>query len=390
MKNTNQSLPAILLVGVLFCSGFSIGGNTDKAVGGKPLTNVTVHRANITHPGYNNGKPMSRSLMQVRDKRGHLLEYHMDVDSVACGDGVCEIITVRIYWDVLGYFKRYQLPAGGELTKKDHDVFSAADHKKLHAILSDSASSLQYVTMDQVTAPDQAIQETDAITGATPLAQQDSVVPGAVYTSFTLWHWTHGTAPKIIHTLTEKACSNEQLILYLDSGLENYQIFAIKMMTQRRLHEQAIQENVVRQTEQGSVVLVEPAIVYFKSMATDTEADVYYRAIERLFASGSEQKRIRYLDSLAATIQTPPAGYFDRLSGRLSELETYYEVHRLLNLLEARHPSSTEVTRQVLHLLDQPQFFIARRAYYYLKDQALGEDQRKRVENFRLKFQDRL
>ena len=50
----------------------------------------------------------------------------------------------------------------------------------------------------------------------------------------------------------------------------------------------------------------------------------------------------------------------------------------------------SEVTRQVLRLLDQPHFFVARRAYYYLKDQSLIADQRKRVEAFRGKFQDRL
>jgi len=60
------------------------------------------------------------------------------------------------------------------------------------------------------------------------------------------------------------------------------------------------------------------------------------------------------------------------------------------NLLEARKPSSPEVTRQVLLLLDRPQFFIARRAYYYLKDQTLNKEQRQNVEAFRLKFQDRL
>ena len=381
----------MLLISLLVCSGVSVCGRTD-VLKGKSSTKTKIRKVSITHPGYNNGKPMSRSLMQVLDVRGHQLEYTMDVDSVACGDGVCEIITVRLYWDTLGHFSRYVLPTGGALTKKDHEAFSAADHKKLHAILSDSASSLQYVTMDQVTAPDQAMQETDAITGATPLAQQDSVVPGAVYTSFTLWHWANGTAPTIIRTLTEKCCSNEQLILYLNTGLEKYQIFAIKQLITRQLHDQDILENVVRQTQQGSVSLVEPAIAYFKSMATDAEADVYYRAIERLFASGSEQKRIRYLDSLAVTsqAQAPPPDYFDRLSGRLSKLETYYEVHRLLNLLEARNPSSAEVTRQVLRLLNQPQFFIARRAYYYLKDRPLIAAQRQQMEAFHLKFQDRL
>ena len=138
------------------------------------------------------------------------------------------------------------------------------------------------------------------------------------------------------------------------------------------------------------MALVQPALAYFKGMGTDTQANVYYKAVAILFSSGPEQKRIRYLDSLAATTQPPPPGYFDQLSRILPELETYYEVHRLLNLLEARNPSSPEVTRQVLLLLDKAQFFIARRAYYFLKDQSLSQEQRQKLEAFRLKFQDRL
>lgn len=333
---------------------------------------------------------MPRSLVQVRDTRGNLLEYHMDVESVACGDGKCEIVTVRIFWDALGRFEQYLLPAGGTLTKKDHQVFSNEDHQKLHAILSDPASSLQYVSMDQIIAPDQAIQDVDALTGATPLAQQDSVVAGAVYTTFTLWHWANGTIPRSAQALTEKTCSNDQLQSYLKAGTEPYQIFAIEQLAKRRVYDPNTLKTVTQQTQKGSASLVEPAIAYFKGMATDTQANVYYNAVATLFSSGSEQKRIRYLDSLAATTQPPPPGYFDRLSGMLSKLETYYEVHRLLNLLESRNPSSPEVTRQVMKLLDTPQFFVARRAYYYLKDQTLNEEQRQTVEAFRLKFQGRL
>jgi hypothetical protein len=270
------------------------------------------------------------------------------------------------------------------------EVFSDADHKKLHSILSDTASSLQYINAAQIIAPDQAIQQVDAITSATSLSHQDSVVSGAVYTSFTLWHWANGAVPRVIHALTEKDISNDQLHVYLTEGLESYKIFAIKQFTARAIHDPTLLEKVIRQVQEGSVCLVKPAIAYFKSMATDTQADVYYHTMERLFLSGSEPKRILYINSLAATTQAPPAGYFDRLSSMLSTLETYYEVHRLLNLMEARNPSSSEVTRRVQRLLDHPRFFIARRAYYYLKDQSLTTDQRKRMEAFRLKFHDRL
>lgn len=344
----------------------------------------------LTHPGYNEAKPMPCSLMQVNDARGTMQEYYLDVNSVTCGDGVCDIVTVRLYWDTLGHYRRYRLPEGVSLTKQGHEVFSAADHAKLNTLLADPYLSLKHVSIDQVVAPDKAIEDVDGITGATPLAHLDSVVPGAVYTTYTLWHWANGPAGRTIRTLTEQGCSREQLIHFLNHGTEAFFVFAAEQLTQRKVCSPTILEITMRRLQQGSAVLVDPALLYLQSLSTDSDADPYYRTLESLFGSASEAKRIKYMESLLATPQPPPAGYYDRLSSHLATLKTYYEVHLFLSLMEKRNPSSPEVVRQTLPLLDRNQFFIARRAFRTLQNQDLTEAQQRKVEAFRLAYQDRL
>lgn len=356
-----------------------------------PALNRTVqHGVMLTHPGYNEAKPMPCSLMQVNDARGTLQEYYLDVNSVTCGDGVCDIVTVRLYWDTLGHYRRYRLPEGAALTKQGHEVFSAADHAKLDALLADPYLSLKHVSIDQVVAPDKAIEDVDGITGATPLAHLDSVVPGAVYTTFTLWHWTNGPAGKTIRTLTEQGCSREQLVHYLNHGTEAFFIFAAEQLTQRKIFSPAILDITTRRLKEGSTALVDPALLYLLSLSTDNDVDPYYLTIESLFGSASEPKRIKYMESLAATVQQPSEQYYDRLSAHLTTLKTYYEVHLFLSLMEKRNPSSPEVVRHTLPLLDGSQFFIARRAFRHLQNQDLTEPQQRKVEAFRLAYQDRL
>jgi hypothetical protein len=351
---------------------------------------TTAFQISATHPGYNQSAPLLCSLIQVRNDHGFILEYYLDVDSVACRDSVCEIVTVRIFWDALGRYRRYTLPKGGALTKKGHELFSDADHAKLHSILTDANSSLQHVSIDQVSSPDQAMEDVDAISGATPLSQRDSVVPGAVYTTYTLWHWANGPIRQTVYRQTEQACSQPQLLSFLNSADKDFTIFAINQFTARRIHSQSVRKNIIKQTQQGDISIVEPAIAYFKSMATASEAKVYYDAIETLFLPGTERQRIKYLDSLSSTTQPAPPGYFKRFSGKLSKLRTYYEIHRFLKLMEARNHTSPELTQQALTLLNGSEFFIARRAFYYLKDRTLSPAQSQAVEAFRLKHSDRL
>lgn len=99
---------------------------TSGATAGKGIS----RRINLDGPG--NSGAMPCDVVQVLDSNGDPSEYFMDVDSVVCSDAQCEIVTVRIHFDPLGNYERYELPSGGNLTKWGHKPFSLADHRNLH------------------------------------------------------------------------------------------------------------------------------------------------------------------------------------------------------------------------------------------------------------------
>ncbi|MCL4207850.1 MAG: hypothetical protein KJ000_35640 [Pirellulaceae bacterium] len=123
-------------------------------------------------------------VVQALDSKGDPRGYFMDVDSVICADAKCEMVTVRIHFDLLGDYERYELPSGGNLTKSGHKPSSAADHAKLHQILSDPYSQLKSVGGDQITIPSNSATPGDGddrISGATALSKRNMVVVGAAY-----------------------------------------------------------------------------------------------------------------------------------------------------------------------------------------------------------------
>ncbi len=59
-------------------------------------------------------------------------------------------------------------------------------------------------------------------------------------------------------------------------------------------------------------------------------------------------------------------------------------------MLQKRNPDSAETLNQVEKVLENDNFLIARRAYWFLEKQNLNAAQAKIVEAFRVKYEDRL
>jgi len=72
------------------------------------------------------------------------------------------------------------------------------------------------------------------------------------------------------------------------------------------------------------------------------------------------------------------------------QLDSYFEVHLLLKLLDARNPGSAETVKAVILMLDNENSVIARRAYTFLEKQKLTGDQAQVVEEFRKRNAERL
>lgn len=353
------------------------------------------HQLEVSHPSRNDGKAFAADLMEWKANTGKPAGYSMDVDSVICGDEKCEIIPVRIFWDVIGRFDHYELPAGGELTKKDHEKFTPADSEELCRILADPDSPLRWVTSDQIVPPEKAMEradgdDVDGTSGATVLSEKGTVVEGAAYTCHTLWHWANGDARAEIRRITGGEVGRGDLLAFLRSGDDGLASFAMEQVAERKMGDAEIVDAAVGVLERGGEGLAQEALRCIEKISAASDSAPYFRAIERLFPSSAKQKRLLFLKTLSATRLRPPAGFYGRISGWLGSLDTYYEIHLLLNLLAARDPGSAEAAKQVTRLLDNPNFLIARRAYDFLKDGTRNESQRERVEAFREKYEERL
>ncbi|MDF7825315.1 hypothetical protein P4B35_14920 [Pontiellaceae bacterium B12227] len=349
---------------------------------------ATGFEALVFHPGATSAEPIPVAIFQTLEPSGSIREYYIDTDSVICGDGQCEIITVRLVWDPLGEFLRYEFPMGGNLTKRGHEQFTQEDHKKMLSILQDPASLLRDVAAKDVVHPGvaQTGDEIDGTSGATLLSDKSAIVSGAVYTCYTLWHWAQSDIQSEIRSITGETIINGQLLTYLNDPDEVKNSFAIQQLSERGIRDDATRDAVYQLALNGSTEVAAQAISYFQSLG----AEDYYQAVGELFAQASSKKQVLYLSSLISTELKAPDGFYDELSSMLPNLGSYYEVHLLLNLMSAHNQDSEIVITHVLTLLNNPSFLIGRRAYNFLKELPLTDSQAAQVEGFRTTYADRL
>ncbi len=345
----------------------------------------------VAHPALNGGSPLRRSLMVDRDAKGRPHQYALDVDSVSCGESVCDIVKVRLFWDALGGYLRYELPGGGTLTRQGHAAFTPADHEKLHLILADPDSRLKNFTPESVSAPAvRQAHDVDAVTKPTPLFYQTAVVRGAVYTCYTLWHWVHGGISAKIRELTSAGCTRTHLLDFAAEGPERFFEFALEEFAAHGEFDDAVAEIAIRRSAAGSAAMVQAALHYFDSALAQGRDALYCSAFLRLFAQGNSQKRTLCLRSLDAANLSVSEGFYDSLAVFLPALDSYFELHLLLNLLDKRNPDSAETAEQVVKVLANDNFLIARRAYWYLKERPLSAQQTLAVSDFEKKYAGRL
>ena len=169
------------------------------------------------------------SLQLALDKDGRPLYYYRNIFTPVCYTGECKPVFINFYWDLLGNYIRYDLPAGEALTKLDHKVFKPADYEKLQEILAKPDCLLAELKITDLIVPgtEKLADSVDARTGATLKTIKNEVIPGAVYTCYTLWHMAHGNVVEEINRITETYNSKQLLHRFLSSGNPDYQYWAL-------------------------------------------------------------------------------------------------------------------------------------------------------------------
>ncbi len=94
------------------------------------------------------------------------------------------------------------------------------------------------------------------------------------------------------------------------------------------------------------------------------------------------------LDYLATTPELP-SETLEALTGILGELP-YFQIHLILRMLDQRGFFSEQAESNIVKLLDNDNFFIARRAYEHLAKQNVSAETAALLQAFRVKHRDRL
>jgi len=350
-------------------------------------THSKTFEVQARHPALHDGELFSVTLTQLKDANGAPHEYFTDVKSVSCGDDVCAIITVRIFWDALGGYLRYELPDGDLLTKHEHKPFTVEDHAQLHQILGDADSRLKNFVPDSLAANSNRGDKTDidAVTNPTPLFYQESVVKGAIYTCYTLWHWVNGNLPEIVFSTTVESCTEEHLFSYLKSNEARFYKFACQQLAARNKFDELYTQAILEERERGGIEFTRGAIEYFESALKNGDTNLYCDAFLKIFEISDSAERILCLRSLMANTFDPPQNFYNKLAAFLPKLDAYFELHLLLNILVERAGDSDDILNYVVAVLKNENFLMARRAYWFLEERKLTEEQAQIVAEFEAK-----
>lgn len=157
--------------------------------------------------------------------------YESSFRTTVCDDEVCEIMSMRLVWDLVGNYVGYDTLSGHPLTKFDHKPFKPEDYIKLHELLLNEGSILKFKKKEELI-DKQKVKASDVVdgtTGATALEIKEEVVEGALYSSYTLWHLAYsGSIKNMLTANTEKLFDANLKQDFLGSDREGYRLFAFQ------------------------------------------------------------------------------------------------------------------------------------------------------------------
>ena len=153
-----------------------------------------------------------------KDDRGIMSGYKAHIETPVCEDQRCEEVKLDLYWDLMGDFSRFAVDTSRSLTKVDHVPFTQADYDRLDGILRSKNPSFIHLRKSELVENLNSNLATpiDGISGATVQAVKQDMVPGAVYTCYTLWHLANGGVSFQLAEQTRKRLDDDLIQTLLD------------------------------------------------------------------------------------------------------------------------------------------------------------------------------
>lgn len=198
-----------------------------------------VSKSEIAFHFKNPDTAITHKMFLLSNEKDQPLLFYSDIKTPICIDNVCKPLYVEVYWNLIGDYVGFGVHENQPLTKFDHEIFEELDHLKLHELLLNNHSILDRKKLSDLHNEGVGVNEqikfkgveVDAVSGATKKEIKESVVEGALYSCYTLWHLVHGKAAPEIRDFAPSIWSDSLAHYFLHSRYESYQLFALKKIS---------------------------------------------------------------------------------------------------------------------------------------------------------------
>lgn len=349
-----------------------------------------IHKIIVNHPAFGEDDPTEFNLQELRKDSHTLQGYFLDAESVICVDHSCKIVPVRMFWDPVGNYLKYELSDGVILEKKEGEPFLPEDYDRLHDILMDKSSPYSGLTYYEITHKKVMGEgDIDGMTGATAILLDESkTVLGGAWTCYTLWHWAHGETVQEIRRITGASSSRKDLLMYLESANVDETLFALNEITKRKDIDTTVVNSVVKLGQDaGRNSKTYKKVLSYLEMSDD---DLYYRSLKQLVKYNSADRRKLLWNSILMSKKIPTVSYFDSFVDKILKAKDYQEIDLFLNVLERKNSSSPTLIKKMIPLLEDEFSILNRRVYWFLEQEELSTSQSKVMQSYFLKYSDYL
>lgn len=169
---------------------------------------------------------LSIELRPQLDSLGLLDIYGARVSTPVCEGSKCYTIEIKFYWDLIGRFLYFDTIPGKGLTKLDHIPFTAEDYQKLNVILRRPTSLLSTFSKEELVKESRS-SSIDGKSGATRTELKQTVIEGAVYSCYTLWHIAQGSLVDELQSVTRESFTKklvQKMVSRKDQGINEFLI----------------------------------------------------------------------------------------------------------------------------------------------------------------------
>jgi hypothetical protein len=361
-----------------------------------PVDAKEISTIQLTDPVYPKKPKKEHSLTAYIDEQGFPSGYSMELINEVCLDGVCKLVEVTMYWDAIGYYQSLEYPEGKPLTKVEHEPFVPADYEKLDSILKDRDSILDDHELGFLASEkddkspegedDDEYQDVDGVSKATPGAVKEAVVKDAAWTTWVLWKYANTELVTIMQDITKSRISPKFLQHLLDSkNWQKIEFVLNHLLEQKPVAPQYI-DKVAEVMPTAGIDHIELAIEYLQQASPDKS--VCYQKLIGALGKLDEYGAAMVIELLDSDKQLEEE-MIEQLASSLVSQE-YYPIHLGLRLIESREFFSKSIETNIVKLLHNQDFFIARRASDFLSNQQLSVLAKEEFESFKVKHADRL